>query len=370
MFSNNDKISIRQMQILLLLTMFASVSLILPRTTSEIGNQDGWMLVIGATFIMIGYAYLITTLGKMFPEKTIVEYSVEILTQPIGYLVVIVFIIKLVVFLGLELRVFSELIKQTLLTNTPIEYIMIFFLFTLVYLTRKGIECRGRIAEVIIFFTLIPIMLVLLFAVKDIKLENMAPVFAISSNDFFSGSYFVSIKVVGIEFLLISLAYVRNQKNVTKAAVQSIIFFMVISLIITFVTVGLFGEKNVAKQIWPVMTIMQVIELPGAFVERQDALMMSFWILTMVILNSAYLFYSSVLVGRLFKTKENNWINLMILPFAYFIALGPNNVPDTYEVMTRFTRMYGIYFLLPVPLLLLVVAKMRKLGVSHEKKQG
>lgn len=369
MFSNNDKISIRQMQILLILTMFGSVSLTLPRTTAEIAGQDGWMLVIGAAIIMIGYAYFITTLGKMFPEKTIVEYSGEIVTKPIGYLIVTVFIIKMITFLGLELRVFSELVKQTLLINTPIEYIMIFFMFTLVYLARKGFECRGRIAEIIIFLSIIPIFLILLFAIKGINVENMAPLFALSYKDFFSGSYFLSIKTVGLEFLLITLAYVRTQKGVTKATVQSILFLMVIGLIINFVTVGLFGPKNTARQIWPVMTIMQVIELPGAFIERQDALMMSFWILTMVILNSAYLFYSSLAISRLFKTKKSNWVTLLILPFAYFIALGPDNVPDTYEVMTRLTRMYGTYFLLPIPLLLLVVAKLRKLGVKYEEKQ-
>lgn len=370
MFSNNDKISTRQMQIMLLITMFASVSLTLPRMTAEIANQDGWMLVIGATGLMIAYAYLITTLGKMFPEKTIVEYAGEILTKPIGYIVVSLFIIKLIVFLGLELRVFSELVKQTLLTNTPIEIIIITFMFTLVYLTRKGHECRGRIAEIIVFIVFIPIILVLIFAAKDIKIENIAPIFTLSFNDFFSGSYFLSLKTVGIEFLFITIAYVKNYKDTTKATVQTIIAFMFIGLVIDVITIGIFGPKNTVRQLWPVMTIMQVVELPGAFLERQDALMMSFWIMTMVMLNSGYLFYSSVALTRLFKFKANNWVNLLILPFAYFIALSPNNVPDAYEVMTRLTKMYGIYFLLPIPLLLLIVAKIRKLGVNHEKTQG
>ncbi len=368
MFSGNDKISIRQMQVILILTMFSSVSLTLPRTAAEFAGQDGWMLIIGGTVLMILYAYLITTLGKMFPGKTIVDYSAEILTKPIGYLIVVVFIIKLVVFLGLELRVFGELVKQTLLNNTPIEYIIIIFMFTLVYFTRKGYECRGRMGEVLIFLILVPILMVLFFAIKDVKLENMAPIFALTSKDFLMGSYYISITTVGLEFLLITMAFMRSNKGVTKATLQAVVFFMFIGLVINFVTVGIFGPKNTERLIWPVMTIMQVIELPGAFIERQDALMMSFWILAMVILISAYLFYASVLVSQLFKTKENKWINLLVLPFAYFIALGPDNVPDAYAVMMRFTRMTGFYFVLPVPVLLLVVAKIRKLGVNNEKK--
>ncbi|MBC7958602.1 MAG: endospore germination permease [Vallitaleaceae bacterium] len=366
MFSQNDKISVRQLQIMMILTMFASVSLTLPRTTAEIANQDGWMLVIGATFLMIGYAYLIITLGKMFPQQTFVEYSGEILTRPIGAIIVLVFIIKAVVFFGLEVRVFSELVKQTLLTKTPIEFIMIAFMFTLVFLTRKGIECRARLCEIIIFLALIPIFFILLVSIKDVKIENMAPFFALSYKDFFSGSYLLSIKAVGIEFLLLTLGYLRTQRHVTKAVFQSIALFMVIGFIINFVTLGIFGYKCTARLIWPVMNIMQVVQIPGSFIERQDALMMSFWILTMVVINSAYLFYGSLATSKLFKTKENNWVNLLILPIAYFIALGPDNVPDTYEVMTRLSKTYGLIFLLPVPLLLLVVAKIRKLGVQNE----
>ncbi|MBC7959906.1 MAG: endospore germination permease [Vallitaleaceae bacterium] len=366
MFSQNDKISIRQIQIGLILTMFASVSLTLPRTTAEIAHQDGWMLIIGATLLMIGYAYLITTLGKMFPEQTFVEYACEVLTKPIGAIIVLVFIIKAIAFFGLEVRVFSELVKQTLLTNTPIEFIMITFMFTLAFLTRKGYECRARIAEIIIFLAFIPIFFILLLAIKDVNLENMTPVFVLDYKDFFTGSYLLSVKTVGIEFLLITLGFVRTQRQVTKAVIQSIVFFMVIGLVIDFVTIGIFGPKNTARQIWPVMNIMQVVQLPGGFLERQDALMMSFWILTMVMINSAYLFYGCIAISRLFKTKESNWVNLLILPIAYFIALGPDNVPDAYEVMLRLTRTYGLLFLLPIPLLLLIVAKIRKLGVQNE----
>lgn len=369
MFSLNDKISTRQMQALLILTMFSSVSLILPRLVSEIAKQDGWIIIVGSTVFILIYAYFITSLGKMFPGKTIVEYSGEILTRPIGFLVSMVFLIKCIIFLGLTLRTFAELVKQTLLPNTPLEVILTVLLFSVLYLSRKGCECRARLGELILFITFVPIIIIMLLALKNIRLENFAPFFVAKSQDLFLGSANISFRVVGIEFLLILTAYVRSKRHLSRAVFQSIIIVMAIYLLLDLVTVGVFGEGGTTRQIWPVMTIMQVIEIPGSFIERQDALMMSFWIMTVYTLIGAYMFYSSVILSRILKTKESNWINGILLPIAYVISLIPDNVPATYETISKLSTIYGVAFLIPVPIILYIVAKIRKLGVKNETKK-
>ena len=67
--------------------------------------------------------------------------------------------------------------------------IMIVMLFTIVYLTRRGYEERGRFAEIVIFISLIPILSVLLTSLPDIEAHNLAPFFTVKYKEFFSGSY-------------------------------------------------------------------------------------------------------------------------------------------------------------------------------------
>ena len=368
MFSENDRISIRQMQILLVLTLFSSVSLILPRITSEYANQNGWMLIIGGAVLTCIYTVIITFLGKMFPGQTIVEYSKVILTKPIGIILCLILVIQVVLFAGFELRIFGELVKQVLLYRTPIEMIMIVMLFTIVYLTRRGYEERGRFAEIVIFISLIPILSVLLTSLPDIEAHNLAPFFTVKYKEFFSGSYFVSIMMVGIEVLYIGIAYLKNPEKVTRAAISAIIFVTIINLLIFFVTIGIFGAEETKRQIWPLMTIMQVVELPGAFIHRQDALMMSFWILITYALLSNYIFFASILNSRLMKTKKTDWVNMLILPFVYVVALIPDNVPETFMMIKVLINYMSIIFLLPIPLIMLGVAKIRRLGEQNEKK--
>lgn len=366
MFSDNDKISIRQLQAILILALFSSTTLTLPRITSEIAMQNGWILIITSSLIIIGYSVIIISLGKLFPNKTIVEYSQEILSKPIGYIISFLFAVNLIIFLGLELRVFGELTKQTLLINTPIEIIMMVTLFTVAYIARKGLECKARLEEIIVLIALGAVFLIIILALKKTKPENFTPLLTIKSKELFYGSYILSLMGIGLESLFITIAYVKNKQNLYKAVIQVIIFVMVINLLINYVTVGIFGSKAAAKQIWPFLSIMLAIDLPGSFIERQDAIMISFWILTEFALINSYLYFSSFAISRILKIKKSNWINLLILPAVYIIALIPKNVPATFEVLKKFIERYGIIFIFIVPSLLLIIAKLRKLGEKNE----
>ena len=51
MYSMNDKVSTRQVKLILILDMFSVSVLILPRVTVEVARQDGWILVIGGTLL-------------------------------------------------------------------------------------------------------------------------------------------------------------------------------------------------------------------------------------------------------------------------------------------------------------------------------
>lgn len=362
MFSSNDKISLRQLQILVILVLLSSNSLRIPHKTADLVEHNGWMLIVIGIFITLFFLYLITRLARKFPDKTFADYSKIILSKPIGGLLSLVFAAKLIVFVGLELRAFGELVKQTLLFETPIEIIIMSMLFVVAFLARKGYECRARISEIIIFLAFVPIVIVLLFAMKNVQLSNLAPVLAGESKDFLTGSYKTALLFGGIELLLLSYPFVRNKKGIFKAISQSVLIVGVAAIFLTVITIGIFGAKETARQIWPVMSIMQVVEVPGAFIERQDALMMSFWILTVFTLINAYLYFSSLIVSRVFETKEMHYINLILLPIIYVISLIPDNVPSVYEMIDQLQMYTGIIFLLPVPLLLLIIAKIRKLG--------
>lgn len=362
MFSLNNKISIRQLQVLLILDIFGIGITVLPRRVAEFAGQDGWILIVLATVLACVYIYIISTIAGMFPNDSFVEYSSKILSKPIGILLSCGFVIKIIVSLSLELRVFGEIVKQIMLTNTPFGIIALSMILLGAFAAAKGYETRGRIAEILIFIIFIPLIFVFGVAVTDVDFSNLKPVMVTPPSNILKGSFFIAFAFSGIDFVLLAYPYIRRPQNARKGSLQAIITIGIIMLVITVITIARFGPFDVIHLMWPVLEIMDTIDLPGSFIERQDALIMSFWIISIFIIVNAGMFFSSLLTKDIIGKGKHSMYIIIFIPIVYFLSFFPQNIAETYKLMDIVYITFGTAYLIVIPIILLVVAKIRKLG--------
>ncbi len=109
------------------------------------------------------------------------------------------------------------------------------------------------------------------------------------------GSLMMSMIYSGLELLLLSAPFVNRPKNIPKAALASVIFVAILNGTICLLTIGAFGPIETSRQLWPVMSIMQTIHLPGSLIQRQDALMVSFWIMTVFFIDQCLSIFLHIL---------------------------------------------------------------------------
>lgn len=366
---SNQKISIKQIMILLILDMFGAASLVTPRIAVEYGEQDGWILIIVAGLLAMIYGWVITKLTRMFPHKTFTEYTEEITSKFFAILLSILFLIKLLIIGSFELRIFGELTNQMLLNRTPIEVVLLLILLVSVYLARKGYEVRARVGELLIYMAFIPIVIVFGFGLFSVELTNLAPFFVAEYKEIINGSYAVSLRFLSIELILIAAAFLTEPQKITKASLKSIGIVTVMHLVIYFVTIGTFGVRETANHIWPVIPMMKVINLPQIFVDRQDALMMTFWMFTAFVYFNGIVFFSSFLIQDILGLKYRDYIVLPLVLIFYVLALIPDNIIQTYNWMNTFLLYGGLSFSLVVPLILLAIAKFKKLGDAKDENE-
>lgn len=368
MFSKNDKVSVRQVEILLILDLTSTSVLSFPRTAAEIANQDAWIILIGATLLAFLFGYIITRVTKRFPGDTFVEISSKVLSKPVGILLSILFLGKLSITMAMELRIFGELVKQVLLPRTPIEVIMASMLLICSYLVRKGYECKARLGEILIFIIFIPLVIILLFVLPDTDFSNLKPFLTTPLPQLLKGSYFLAFLYTPMEFILMAGPLINNPKKAGRITFTAIGFVGVLNVVLAIITIGVLGAMGTRQQIWPVMTLMQIIEIPGAFVERQDVLMMIFWILSVFSFISTLMYFISFIITRILKADEHCFLVLPLVPVLYLISLIPDNIVEAFNWIEFLVKYFRILFLLPIPLLILIVARLRKLGESIEEK--
>ena len=364
MLSINDKISVRQLQVLLILDVFGTGVTVLPRRVADHAGQDGWMCVLLAMAAVAFFSLIMTSLAGRFPDQNFVEYTSRIMTRPVGILISVSFVIKIVVMTGLELRFFGEIIRQIMLADTPFTVICLSMLLLGGYTAAKGYETRARLAEILIFIVFLPILFVFAIAATDVDFSNLLPVMTAEPRGILEGSYTAIFAFSGIDFCLLAFPYLQRPKNARKAVAQSIILIGVFMTLITVVTIARFGPYDLKRQIWPVLEMMDTVNLPGSFLERQGALVMSFWMISVFAIVNAGLFFSSLLLRDICQKGKHSTYILIVIPIIFGISFLPKNLTETFDLYRWMNNTFGIAFFLFIPLILLIVAKLRKAGDS------
>lgn len=366
MFSHNGKISTRQVILLLILQMFSTSMLILPRIAAYVAAQDGYILpIIGFLFGSI-YIITITALTNRFRGDTIVEFAPKIITKPLGTILCILFLVKIIINTALELRMFGEMISQVLLPKTPLPVIILAMLFAVSYLIKSGIEASGRMGEIVIYFVGLPLLIILLIIVGTGDYKQLMPFFQASAKQLVGGGYYVSLIFSPIELMLLLAAFMKRPEKARKSCFIAAITIAVLEIIIIVTTFAGIGVGESKRHIWPVLTLMQSIQFPGSFIENQEILMMTCWIMSIYMYVSGGLYFAMLISSRLLKFKRENITILPLIPIVYFIAMLPNGLINVYKGFIGFQSQFGIWFLFPVPLILLIIAKLRKVGSNNE----
>lgn len=367
MFSSNNKISIRQLQTLLILDIFGMGITFLPKKVAEFSEQDGWICVIIGTILACVCAWIISSLAEIFPKDNFVEYAGKIVSKPIAVIITIGFIAKIIFSLSIEVRIFSEIVKQTILFNTPSHIISICMILLGLYGASKGYETRGRISEILIFVIFIPLFIVFAIIAVGSDYTNLMPFFKTQKSDILSGGVFSLFAFSGIEFLLLAYPYLNNKKKIKRESVKAVAFVGIIMVFITIISISKFGPFDIKNQMWPVLELMDTIDLPGAFLERQDAVVMSFWIMSVFIIVNAGLFFSSLLAQNLIGFGKKSLYIWVLAIIVFFISTIPENLSQIIELSEKIFIFFGGTYIFIIPLLLLVIAKIRKLGEKDEK---
>ena len=362
MIIRNNQISRRQVRLLLILQMFSTPILILPRIMASIVEQDGWLIPILG--LVVGYIYIlvITGLTMRFPGKTIAEFAPIVIGNILGSIITVLFGLKILITTAFELRLLCEIVRQVLLPNTPTGVIMMVMLFTVAYLVGVGIEAYGRMAELLAFIVFIPLAIVLAFIVAKADYRQLLPVMQSKPWDIARATYYVSLTLMPLEFMLLFTGFMSEPDKAKSSCKWAIFVIFIIETIIIILSYVGIGITEVKRNFWPVLTLVQNIQFPGAFIENQEIAMISCWILSIFVYISAGVYSVSLIGGRICRFKKDNFFILPLIPLIYILAMISSSFGQVYHWNNIFRAYYGAVFLLPIPLILLIVTKIRKVG--------
>ncbi len=365
MMGKDNKISNFQISILLINTIIGVGILSLPKTLAEIVGTSGWVSILTSGLIVMILVSVIMKIMEMYEGKSIFEISKELIGTALTYIIMVIFVIYNVGLSSFVVRIFSEVVKLLLLYSTPIHVVIITILLAASYATRCGIETMARFTLIIIPFLIVPVLIISIVLIPDLDYSNLLPLFRFNATQLVKSIPTSFFSFSGFELLLIYMAYSENPKSALKYNLTAVVTVIAIYLIYFVISTARFGVAGLKVQIWPLLSLTKTIEIPSAFIENLDGIVMAIWVLIAFTTLMSYLYSASLITSKLFKVKEYKYFVLPLVPIVYIISLIPQNVVEVYKYIDIFVYILGGFFAVILPILFLILAKFKK----KEEKQ-
>jgi spore germination protein KB len=108
MSNDNNKISVKQAMIFIIIVFCAPAIRYIPLYSSQQAKQAAWLAPLVALFFQIVYVLIWCKVIKKYGSKSFVDITKDILGKIIGITVIIIYFIWITFFLAYNVRLYAE----------------------------------------------------------------------------------------------------------------------------------------------------------------------------------------------------------------------------------------------------------------------
>ena len=211
MFSNNNRISTRQVFRLFVFDFVGESTLILPSQLAAFAGNDGLAsIVLGGIMGSLYLWYLAYVLKKM--ETDLVTYMERILPAWMKKILLVLLLVYFTGMAGYGAYIFSDVIQKGLIAGESFPLILILVLLTAGYAVCGGIESRARVYEILFVVLFVLLAVMLLIAAGDLEMEYLYGFFQADTGSVMKGSLAVFFCLMPLFLLAFFPSYVQKAK--------------------------------------------------------------------------------------------------------------------------------------------------------------
>jgi len=374
--SQQQTFSLWQQTSLITSTLIGVGVLTLPRTTSAILYEAGWMSPLFGSIVAFVSVWMIAKLSQHFPGMTFIEYSTIVWgakkNSRMGKWLSLPWIILYLGFMYLSTaivsRIFGEVVVTSVLLDTPLEVIIITMFLLAFILSLHDLEVVARINELLLPMILFPLLFIAFASFQKAEWNNLLPLFRASGSSLIKGAYEAIYSFSGYEIMLIFFAYAHENQSKVRAGFYGIAMGMFVYTLIVVAGIVVFGYEELQRVAWPTLELVKTTQVPGLILERLESAFLAVWV-TAVFTTVANAYYAVVYGLRQLFNRGLGFQRLisaiMFIPL-YYIALWPQNIVEMFRA-SSYLGIYSLILNLGIPALYLTMLFFR--GVGRKQKE-
>lgn len=375
MFSENNQISGRQVFRLLTYDFLGMGTLLLPTMLADTAGRDGIFCILAgilSTFLYLKLLrYLLKGMKTSYPD-----FLKQKCGKVCGYVLWGGYFLYFILMASYTAYLFSTLMLNGLVENISFYLVLLLILLLAFYGMAGGIEGRARVYEMLFWFLMIPLFLMLFAACREVKPAYWSPVFVADGKEMLNGSYYVFFCYSMVSIVLFLKEYVSDDKKHISAAEKAVGFSGGVFAALYLILIGLFGVEALAQMKFPAVTMMSRVQVTGGFLKRTDAFMFSIWFFTLYAMLNSMVFYSGNLAAKVIRDcggylegKKRMLPYLILLLLVYGVTVLFYRNQQFLDCVTFLLWKIGTPFVVGVPVLLCLTGRKPNRGMEERSSK-
>ena len=375
MFSENNQISGRQVFRLLTYDFLGMGTLLLPTMLADTAGRDGIFCILAgilSTFLYLKLLrYLLKGMKTSYPD-----FLKQKCGKVCGYVLWGGYFLYFILMASYTAYLFSTLMLNGLVENVSFYLVLLLILLLAFYGMAGGIEGRARVYEMLFWFLMIPLFLMLFAACREVKPAYWSPVFVADGKEMLSGSYYVLFCYSMVSIVLFLKEYVADRKKCVGAAEKAVWFSGGVFAALYLILIGLFGVGALAQMKFPAVTMMSRVQVTGGFLKRTDAFMFSIWFFTLYAMLNSMVFYSGNLAEKVIRDcggylegKKRMLPYRILLLLVYGVTVLFYRNQQFLDCVTFLLWKIGTPFVVGVPVLLCLTGRKPNRGMEERSSK-
>ena len=312
-FAENGRISHRQLYRQMILTLLAPFLLCL------FGRDKIWGIggVFGTVFALILLLFYVIFLIRLAPCY---GDTVKVAGGVWGRFAGVFFLVYVIMAMSFLLSLLGNIVPEALVTGIPGKWISLTALLVCCVGTHRGMQKRGRMAEVSGGLLLCGILLMLAVCISQGKGEYLSEILKEKekmSEDFFRSGYVILCGFSALGLMPFLLEDVEKQGSAGKTAILGILTLGGILIGAELILPAVLGMGRLQTEKYPVLPLLSGADLPGNVLARFDILWMGFLLYSMLFAVGSLLHYGHLIVKKTHLGTGRIWIPAV----AYFLSV-------------------------------------------------
>ena len=305
---------------ILILVSFSFQSMLMPLLLSVVDGPVGWITIIIAAFILYHAIKPINKMLLKYKEDTVIGISDKLFPKFISKIIGIYYILMLLTANSILMKDFAEQIKLMMLFKTPISSIIIVILLTGSYATKKGIKTIANIASVALLTAFIPYLIIIIFSTYYADYSNVFPIYPVDVNGVLKSVPAAILGFFGFSILMFSNCKVTVKEKNMMINKKFIVISMLLYIVSYLLVIVKFGIKESVHLVWPFLSVMKFVNIPGFFFESTEIVGLCFQFIVTFSCICIIAYFTNLAMQETFKTRENGFFIYIQLPILFILA--------------------------------------------------